>query len=92
MIAPIVIELIDATFESVEQLKDSIINVKSAGFTEDFKYEKISFEIVGNTHKNGKFVGILKGRNQDSCVGFGKEQDKAIATRVLIDGDISKID
>ena len=88
MIAPIVKEMVSAARQSVDDLKNSIMNVKSAGFTEDFKYEKISFEIVGNTHKNGIFVGILKGRNRDLCIGFGAAQDKTIAARVLIDGAI----
>ncbi len=95
MYPPIVSSMIDAAQKSVDNLKSAITNVKPAGISDDEKYILISFEIIPNDglkfHTAGKYIGELRGRNRDLCVGFGEEGDKAIAARVLIDGHARKI-
>lgn len=88
---PLVSEMLEGARQSCEDLRASIVNVKFAGFSADYSCQLVSFEIVEGTHKGGKFIGKLRGRNADLCLGFGEEQDKGIAARVLIDGDAKRI-
>jgi len=69
-------------------LWQEISNVKLAKFIEggEHLYEMIQFEFRG-----GKYLGLLKGRNRDLLLGFGEEKDKAIALRVLLDGNVQQL-
>lgn len=80
-------EMLLAASQSIITLKHEITDVKHAGFSDDFSQEKISFNISGPVFKKGKYIGYLKGRNVELCVGHGEIEDKAIAARILIDGD-----
>lgn len=89
------IPIFPATMEtlqsSVDLLKESIVNVKYFGFSEDMTEEYISFSIrEGFHHKPGDFIGALRGRNRDFVLGHGEAADKSIAARVLLDGDTWK--
>lgn len=86
---PLVVEMIAASKESFDNLLDSIANV-THGFTDDFQYETIEFEIVeGCGYKPGKFKGILKGENANYLFGYG--YDNVIAAKVMLVGDAEKI-
>lgn len=87
----IVSEMLEGGRQSSEDLRKSIKNVKFAGFSFDYSCELISFEIVAGTHKAGKFIGEMRGRNADLVLGYDAEGDKAIAARVLLDGHAKRI-
>lgn len=84
-IPPLVLAMVGAAFKSVDDLRAKITNVKFARFQDNC--EIIQFELNGQT-----FEGPLRGRNKALCLGFGADKDKAIALRVLLDGDANKID
>jgi hypothetical protein len=92
MIASIASEMLAGAAKSCEELRESIVNVKFAGFADDYSCERFTFEVIAGQFKPGKFMGELKGRNADLCLGHGEEQDKAIAARVLIDGHAKRIE
>lgn len=75
--------LIETAQQSAENLKSEISDVKLAPYVSGQTCEKIQF-----TFRGERYVGELKGRNRDLLIGFGTEQDKAIALRVIIDGHI----
>ena len=84
---PIVAEMLNAAFRSVDNLKDQIDNVKYGLFDlAEPNRNPIEFTLRGV-----KYIGQLKGRNRDYCLGFGVEQDKAIVCRVLLDGHAEPI-
>lgn len=87
----IITAMLDAAQDAVRQLREAIINVKPAGFAGGYSHQIFTFEITGDKHKNGKFLGALKGRNEDLCLGFSVEADKGIAARVFLDGDAYEI-
>ena len=66
-------------------MRNRISNVKLALY-DGSPLERINFQLDGEP-----YVGTLKGRNRDLMLGFGEEQDKAIALRVFLDGDSQKI-
>jgi hypothetical protein len=68
-------ELIDAGRYACAELRSRISEVRCAG-------DGIEFRFNGTPMK-----GTLRGRNRDLCLGFGAEQDKSIALRVMLDGD-----
>lgn len=92
MIVPIVSEMLAGAVRSCEELRESIINVKFAGFAPDYSCEQFTFEVVGGSFKPGKFIGELRGRNADFCLGHSEAADKTIAARVLIDGHAKRIE
>ena len=77
----IVSEMIDVAKESVENLKTRISNVRYGKPNNNKNF--IFFDLDGEQK-----TGILQGRNRDLILGFGADADKAIACRVLLDGDI----
>lgn len=81
--------------ESVRILRDSITNVRPAGFNSEMTKELISFEIISHQLLKpeiaGKYIGELSGRNRDFCIGFSEDADKGIAVRVFIDGCAKKL-
>lgn len=82
---PIVAEMLQAAQNSIEELKNRITNVKY-GKPSNSKQpwaNVICFDLDGIPQK-----GVLRGRNKDLLLGFGVEGDKAIACRVLLDGDL----
>lgn len=88
---PIFPAMMETLQSSVDLLKESIVNVKHFGFSEDMTEEYISFTIrEGFHHKPGDFIGALRGRNRDFVLGHGEAADKSIAARVLLDGDTWK--
>lgn len=72
----IVQTLIQTVQTSAEALRARISNVQYG----DVASNQIKFQLDGKS-----MVGYLKGRNADLLLGFGTEQDKAIACRVLLD-------
>lgn len=78
---PIVSEMFSALAESVDALKERISNVRLAVYSGE-NFETITFDLDGKS-----YIGNLKGRNAELCIGHGKASDKAIAARVLLDGD-----
>lgn len=88
---PIASSMLETMQNSVELLKESIVNVKHHGFSEDMTEEYISFTIREGFHyEPGDFIGALRGRNRDLVLGYGEAADKSIAARVLLDGDAWK--
>lgn len=94
-IHPIVKEILGATIKSANNLKDSIVDVRAAGFNADYTVERISFEIKEapgfKKEIAGKYIGELRGKNKDFCIGFGMEGDKSIAFRVFLAGNAEKV-
>ena len=78
---PLVAEMIKTAKNSIEELKNRIDNVKYGQIENN--QNTILFNFDGEPQK-----GILRGRNRDLILGFGVEPDKAIACRVLLDGDL----
>jgi hypothetical protein len=74
--------LLGAADESAAQLRERITEVSHAGLDDEMTLQKIAFKLDGVA-----YVGVLRGRNADLCMGFGSENDRGIAARVLIDGD-----
>ena len=77
---PIVKEIFEAARNSAEVIRAGISNVKYGGIERN--EERIIFSFRGE-----QYLGTLRGRNRDLCVGFGEAEDRAIACRVLLDGD-----
>lgn len=67
--------------DSLVTLRSQISGVKYAPIGEQGE-DRITFTLRGQT-----YVGTLRGRNRDLCLGFGDEADRAIAVRVLLDCD-----
>ncbi len=82
---PIVAEMIQTAQNSIEDLKNRITNIRyGKPDTSKEPWENvIYFNLDGEPKK-----GVLRGRNKNLILGFGLEPDKAIACRVLIDGDL----
>lgn len=83
---PIAAEMFAAARSSVYATRRKISKVRIAPYAGKPTVEQIIFEFDGKT-----LLGTLRGRNRDLCIGFGEEQDKAIALRVLLDGDVVEI-
>jgi hypothetical protein len=77
-------ELNNTVLDSVAQMRGRISNVRYGKVENDQNVILFSFD--GIPHK-----GILRGRNNDLVLGFGAEQDKAIALRVFLDGNSEKL-
>lgn len=82
----ILAEMLDAVQKSTAELKQRITDVELLPYQEGDIYQRFKFFLDG-----AEYHAELKGRNQDLCLGFGAEQDKAIACRVFLDGDAKKI-
>lgn len=82
--SPLIPAMFQTLSDSVEELKAKISNVRHGGI--ESNKEVILFELEKISYK-----GILTGRNRDLCVGFGAEQDKAIAARVFLDNCSEKL-
>jgi hypothetical protein len=72
--------LIETARQSADLIKSEILDIKLTPYTKGQTCEKIQF-----TFRGTQYVGELKGRNRDSLIGFGAEQDKAIVLRVILD-------
>ena len=81
LVVPIVPELSAALVAAAERLRMRISNVRLRS------HEEARGEVIGFDFDGTPYVGLLCGRNKNLCVGFGQESDRAIAVRVLIDGD-----
>jgi hypothetical protein len=96
MIPHLTRSLLEAVSPALQDLRHCIENVQPRGFDEAHIHELIAFDIVpGQKHKpeiSGRYIGALRGRNRSLCLGFGQEQDKAIALRVYLDGDAQKVE
>lgn len=77
---PIVSEMIETANQSVENLRNRISNVRYGPPNNNKNW--IFFDLDGKPKS-----GILQGRNRDLILGFGEDADKAIACRVLLDGN-----
>lgn len=77
---PLVKEMLDAANQSVADLRARITEVKLCDLNIETGFNFIQFNLDGIP-----YMGRLAGRNKNLCVGFGEEQDKAIALRVFID-------
>ena len=82
---PIVSEMIQTAQNSIENLKNRITNIRygKPDTSKEPWQNVIHFNLDGEPK-----TGILRGRNKNLLLGFGIEGDKAIACRVLIDGDL----
>lgn len=83
--------LIDAGQASSAQLRDHVSNVREAplDIVIEKKCECIYFDLDGGTH-----LGELRGRNRDLCIDARNpdaETNRAIAVRVLLDGNATKV-
>ena len=83
--------LIDAGQASAAQLRDHVSNVREAplDLATEKKCECIYFDFDGETH-----LGELRGRNRDLCIDVRNpdaETNRAIAVRVLLDGNATKV-
>jgi len=76
----IIKELTDALIASAQDLKSNISDVKMGEIIDG--EESIKFSISGV-----EYIGMMRGRNRHLCLGFGKDCDRRIAFRVLVDGD-----
>ena len=79
---PLAPEMLAAGIEAAEALRARISNVRLGLYPTTGGDEPITFDLDGVPH-----VGALRGRNRALCVGFNAEADRAIAARVLLDGD-----
>lgn len=87
MLPPIVAELIATTYKAIDELKERIHNVKDAGIKLDENDPEGGYNLVYFEIDDKAYIGKLIGRNREVVLGFNSEADKAIATRVLLDGD-----
>ena len=71
--------MIDAGIGSMAQLRARVSNVR---WDHRGMVDGIAFDFDGTPHH-----AALRGRNRDLMVGYGAEQDAAIALRCLLDGD-----
>lgn len=81
MIPPLAREMVGSLFESVSELKDRIYEIRYAEIGDEGE-DAIEFTLNGR-----RWIGTLQGRNAGLCLGFGEEQDRAIAVRCIIAGD-----
>lgn len=72
-------DFINAANESMQELREEIHEVQYYGDGIRFIFRGMPFQ------------GVLKGRNTDLILGVGKDQDRAIALRVLLDGHATQI-
>ena len=86
MIPPIVTAMFETACASVSDLRGRISQVRSIPYAPGMTHEAISFKLDSD-----RYQGVLKGRNYDLMLGHGKESDKAVAIRVLLDGDAVKL-
>lgn len=82
IIPPIISEMFGAVQQSVMGLHARISDVKPAGF-------KNGEELIAFKLDDVMYVGALRGRNRDLCIGFSEDADRGIACRVFIDGHAS---
>ena len=81
MVPPVVRGMADAAQDSVDGMRKRITDVRLADT--DGQSNAITFAFDGAPYR-----GILKGRNADLAVaGDGRESDRGIAVRVMLDGD-----
>lgn len=81
---PIAPDMLAAGIEAADALRSRISNVRLGQYV-GHRDEPITFDLDGVPH-----VGALRGRNRNLCVGLNEEADRAIAVRVLLDGDAEK--
>jgi hypothetical protein len=87
MIPPLVAELIDVAHASLDECRARVSNVRNAPLDIHSAHDQILFDFDGKPWR-----GDLKGRNLLLLVGFGEDRDKAIALRVMLDGDAAPVE
>jgi hypothetical protein len=83
---PLAPEMLAAGIEAGERLRARISNVRLGLYPTTGGDEPITFDLDGVPH-----VGALRGRNRSLCVGINADADRAIAVRVLLDGDAQRL-
>lgn len=83
---PLVGALIEAAEESATALGDRVSNVRYAPLDANATVESILFDFDGIAHR-----GEMRGRNRDLVIGYKPDADRAIAVRVMLDGDATKL-
>lgn len=95
IIAPLVKAMIHAAEQSVGDLRATISDVRHGGFSPCYSYELIEFSVnpspTVKPEMVGSYVGTIKGRNSELALGYHPDADRAIALRVWLDGDATKI-
>ena len=81
---PLLAAMVAAANDSVEDLRGRISDVKLGPIVDN--RQTILFNLDGSPYQ-----GVLRGRNVNLCMGFGEEQDRAIAVRVFVDDDAQPV-
>jgi hypothetical protein len=79
-------QLIDTAHASLDEIRARVSNVRNAPIDIHADSDSILFDFDGKP-----WVGYFRGRNLMLLVGFGEDRDKAIAIRIMLDGDARPI-
>ncbi len=81
-VSPLVVAMLEAGYQSGQDIAARISEVRMLPYVGGD--EPIQFKLDGVA-----YIGALRGRNRCLCLGFGEENDRGIALRVLVDGHAS---